>query len=167
MNGKKRKNSPQLILNPSNVPLQSLALSQMDQVRSRAIEQESWILRCDSSTEHEGEKGGGISSLIAPDGSVRVFQPGVAGGSWSSSVDAELASGKGSPFSRVWGGKSLGNEFAVWLWILLAVIVSEVLASGKKEHWEKVKGWWEWVRRSEERLIESEVENGRISDDLI
>jgi len=125
-------------------------------------------LRCDSSTENEREKGGGISGLIAPDGSLRVIQHGVeGGGSWSSSVDAELASGKGTPFNRVWGGKKLGNEFAVWLWILLAVIVSEVLASGKKEHWEKVKGWWEWARKSEERLIESEVENGRISDDLI
>jgi hypothetical protein len=55
MKGKKRKNLPQLILNPSNVPIETLALSQTDQIRSRAIGRELRILRCNSLIETERE----------------------------------------------------------------------------------------------------------------
>ncbi|GAA5897246.1 uncharacterized protein JCM6883_006630 [Sporobolomyces salmoneus] len=168
---KQKKRSPQLILNPSRVPLTSLALAQVNQVKSRAIEQDGWILRCDSSSSSSSEHGeGGISTLIAPDGSVRVLQPtGAAVGSniWSSPLDIELSSGRGSPFSRVWGKDRFGSEFAVWLWTLLAVIVAELIASWRREWVERVKEAWRWVRRSEERLIENEAEQGRVSEELI
>lgn len=71
----RKARSPRLIPNPSRVPTTSLALSQLDQVRARAVEQESWILRCDTSGSLvESSREGGISSLVAPDGEVRVLQ---------------------------------------------------------------------------------------------
>ncbi|GAA5834051.1 hypothetical protein JCM3766R1_002503 [Sporobolomyces carnicolor] len=165
--------SPQLILNPSKVPSTSLALEQLDQAQSRAVEQSSWILRCDSTATWRSTGGGqvasasgGISSLVAPDGSLRVID--TSGESWISHVDAALSDGRGTPFSRVWGKGELGSEFAVWLWIACAVVVAEICASIDREQAIRlVKKVWRWISSSEDRLINCEVQQGAISGDLI
>lgn len=115
--------SPQLLLNPSFVPTTSLAESQLIQVRSRAIEQNSFVLRCDGRE--------GISTLIGPEGDLRVWQSNGEEGwtSWEGYVDVERAKGR-TWYSRVVGRKSLGSEFAVWLWIALAVGLVGIGESG-------------------------------------
>ncbi|SCV71707.1 BQ2448_3295 [Microbotryum intermedium] len=62
---------PHLILNLSDLPDPSFAPIHLDQIRSRALETNSYILRCDSSH--------GVSALIAPNGVPRVLRPGNEG----------------------------------------------------------------------------------------
>jgi apolipoprotein N-acyltransferase len=91
--------SPALIFNPSATP-STLARVQFEQMRARAIEQRTFVLRCDSDT--------GISGLVAPDGTVRVIRYADEGwNSWETDIDAER--GKGRTFFAM-----LKSEWSVW-----------------------------------------------------
>lgn len=168
--------SPSLILNPSSTSLESLALSQLAQVSSRAIEQNTFILRCDTS--------GGISTLVGPDGKARVTKPGSEGwASWIGEIDSERA-GATSIFTSVGRLLGGGGEVTTWFVLLLLVLVgvttsrsgvnfrvdSSVSASERVgEAWNSITNGW---RRTTERIgrsgligrrVQSEAE-GRLVD---
>ncbi|GAA6062842.1 hypothetical protein JCM10212_001848 [Sporobolomyces blumeae] len=159
--------TPQLILNPSDVPTSSLAESQTSQARARAIEQRASILRCDGAE--------GISSLTGPDGEVRtVVNNGEEG--WTSwegyvDVDVERASGRTGFARRALGGSSaLGSEVATLFWIALAVTLVGVVESGvfnpemRARMIEKVKAGWEWLSNRGGEIVAAEADEGRITN---
>lgn len=81
-------------------------------------------------------------------------------------VDVELAGqggDRGTLFGRVWGGGKVGNEFAVWCWIALAVFIAEICASARREQLEGIRRVWRWVRsRRGERLNEGTPIEGNL-----
>ncbi|KAM0754209.1 hypothetical protein T439DRAFT_173733 [Meredithblackwellia eburnea MCA 4105] len=118
--------SPSLILNPARTPLASLALTQFGQAQSRAIEHRSFVLRCDSST--------GVSGVIAPDGTVRVYQPEQEGsGNWEFELDVEAA--RGESLWTLTGGRHVGGEEILELTFVL-LILCFVLCFDKMVGWE-------------------------------
>lgn len=134
-NSNHRQSSPSLILNPSSSPLHSLAQIQISQLQSRASEQNSFILRCDSQF--------GISSLISPKGQIRLLNPGKE--SWRSfGVDLQIERGRDSSWFH-----SINGEWSGFFLILLASGVYLVCGLRESEGDGKllmIKGW-ECIRK--------------------
>lgn len=150
-NDRPKKKSPALILNPSSVPLYSLSLAQLNQVQSRAREQNAYILRCDSST--------GISTLISPKGEIRSLNPGRE--SWRSFiVDIDVERGEKESWF-MWLGGEWGSLGLLTAGLVLYVLVGLREESDNGRLW-IVKGW-SWIGLKGAGLIRSPVENNGIS----
>lgn len=134
--------SPALILNPSSTPLRSLAESQLDLARTRAIEHRAFILRCDSAD--------GVGGLVAPDGSTRVVKIGEEGwASWEFDVDAERAE-RGTVLE--WLSASVGGG-GEWAWVLLLAVATLGGGGGEARTSALVGVWgltWDGLGRSRE-----------------
>ncbi|GAA5889280.1 hypothetical protein JCM6882_000694 [Rhodosporidiobolus microsporus] len=136
--------TPHLLLNPSYTPLHSLSVAQLEQIRARAVEHNTFVLRCD-------DPASGSSALVAPDGGVRVLVEGVeGGGSWEAEVRIERAQ-EGTAFERLWLSSSwLGAEGAALLWLAVAIAVLAVGESGVVQRAARGVEWRERGRRAVE-----------------
>ncbi|BGO93787.1 hypothetical protein NBRC10512_004575 [Rhodotorula toruloides] len=158
---------PQLILNPSNTPFsrQGISHAQLAQTRARAIETNSFVLRCDS----PGMVGG--SALFGPQGDVRARTGGEGVGSWDAEVGVERASGR---TLLTWlgghGGRRIGSEgFVLFLVASLIVLVrvvegGELVRGVKSIDWRaqvvKVEDAVLWVRRKTAEITARRGEEG-------
>lgn len=115
------------------MPLHSLSLAQIDQVQSRAREQNAFILRCDSST--------GISTLVSPKGEIRTLNPGQE--TWRSFiVDVDIERGEKESWF-MWLGGEWGSLGLVTVGLILYVLV------GLREEGNEGRLWvakgWSWI----------------------
>ncbi|GAA5856651.1 hypothetical protein JCM8547_005913 [Rhodosporidiobolus lusitaniae] len=156
--------SPQLLLNPSLVPLTSLSSAQLAQSRARAVEHSAFVLRCDGSQ--------GLSALIGPEGDIRALQHGEeGGGSWEAEIPLERARGR-TLFEKLPGGarSRMGSEGAALFWIGALFFVLDFVAKGgvqraaRSVEWRglpsRMRAGVSWVRGTVARIVGRESEEG-------
>ncbi|BGP26591.1 WD-repeat-containing protein [Rhodotorula toruloides] len=159
---------PQLILNPSNTPssLHGISHAQLAQTRARALETNSFVLRCDSPGAASG------SALLGPQGDVRVKTGGEGVvGSWQAEVGVQRAGG-GTLLTWIGrrGGRRFGSEaFVLFLAASLVVVVrlvegGELVRAVKTIAWRaqvvKAENVVLWIRRKTAEITARRGEEG-------
>ncbi|BGP34223.1 hypothetical protein JCM10296v2_006038 [Rhodotorula toruloides] len=141
---------PQLILNPSNTPssLHGISHGQFAQTRARALETNSFVLRCDS----PGTTGG--SALFGPQGDVRVRTGGEGVGSWEAEIGVEGASG-GTLLTWLGrhGGRRIGSEGFVLLLVASMLVVVRLVEGGELVRGVKSLDWRAQVLKVEDAVL--------------